>query len=54
MSRGLMAEHHADYEIGSGNVFADLALADAQALRFKAVIAARIASTIDVLGLNQT
>ncbi len=49
-----MAELHAEYEIGSGNVFADLALADAQALQFKADIAARIISTIDILGLNQT
>jgi predicted XRE-type DNA-binding protein len=39
---------------GSGNVFADLCLADAEDLRFKAELARQICNRIRKLGLTQT
>jgi predicted XRE-type DNA-binding protein len=43
-----------DYEVGSGNVFRDLGLRDADELDAKANLAIRIARIIDRRGLTQT
>jgi predicted XRE-type DNA-binding protein len=43
-----------DYEVGSGNVFSDLGLPDADELDAKANLAIRIARIIDRRGLTQT
>lgn len=42
-----------DYELGSGNIFADLHLPDADSMKLKADIAAQIIAAIQALGLNQ-
>ena len=43
-----------DYEIGSGNVYADLALADPHALLIKAKLVTKIAEIIAARALTQT
>ncbi|WP_445497476.1 helix-turn-helix domain-containing protein [Photorhabdus sp. SF281] len=43
-----------DFEIGSGNVFADLNLPGAEDMKIKADLAIQIINTIEKLGLNQT
>lgn len=42
-----------DFELGSGNVFADLNLPDAVNMKLKADIASQIITAIQALGLNQ-
>ncbi len=43
-----------DYEVGSGNVFRDLGLADAEELDIKATLAIEIAQLIRRRGLSQS
>lgn len=42
------------YELGSGNIFRDLGLADAEELNAKAHLAIKISQIIDKRGLTQT
>jgi predicted XRE-type DNA-binding protein len=46
--------HELEYEVGSGNVFADLGLPDAAERLAKAKLALQIATLIEGEGLNQT
>ncbi len=53
MTRAQVREAGADFEIGSGNVFADLGLADADQLAAKAGLIASIMRAVKERGLSQ-